>query len=69
MPGPLHWFRNPQKLSDEALVERLVTTLVQLKNSKWEHGTEERAYLEGVFLVHLREVEKRIGQERLFELD
>jgi hypothetical protein len=67
MPGPLHWFRNPQKLSDDTLVDQLVSLLVQCQNRTWREDPIEYPYLEGRVIAHLKEVEKRIAQGTLFD--
>jgi len=67
MPGPLHWFRNPRKLSDEELVNRTVLVMVQLRNRTWLEDEPTRTFLEASLLTHIREIENRISQGRLFD--
>jgi hypothetical protein len=68
MPGPLHWFRNPKKLGDDELMERLLQGLVQLHNERWKQGSEEYTWIEATTLTHLREVEARIAQGTLWDV-
>ncbi len=63
---PLHWIRNPKRMSDGRLVAELDHVLLQLRNRTHLEDPEAKDWLEGLCLALLHEIEQRIAQGVLF---